>query len=1238
MGLDVDLSKLTSAHGATYQSSADGADMMECLNGTRTDILYTIEGWTKDLHGKALFWLSGMAGTGKSTIARTVAGSLDKRNHLGASFFFKRGAGDRANSRMLFPTILAQLVAIIPEIGPLVAPILKGHPMICGENVREQFQWLLPQTVLDLAVKRSLVIVIDALDECDRTTDIGTILGLLAQSKLRYFVTSRHELPIQHGFRGIHVSLHQEFPLEKVTTMTIRQDIRTYLRYRFAKIQAGHNLTCSYTQLPDDWALDSIELVVDLALPLFIVATTVCRFVESQDPRTGLATVLKYWQQGTSLAGLDAVYITILDQAMRGPTFDQDPQKALHKLQELLGPLVLLADSMSPLGLSELLEIPIGELEQTLRRLQSILYIPSSPTLPIQLCHLSFRDFLLKKENNKFYVNPSQMHARLAEQCLKRLARSEALQEDICKQNRPGVRRVEVSWDLVTQVLPSEVAYACRYWIWHFVQSGHTLDDSSRVYKFLKQHFLHWLEALSWLGRLSIAVGYIIQLRSRVNPEKGSNLHAFLKDGWRFLLKWQSCIEVAPLQLYYSALLFTPTGTAIHEAFANRAIELFSLLPRIPSGWGAELQTLEGHKNRPMALAYSFDGTVLASAPLREPVRLWNTQTGETIQRLEGGDGKQAVVFSHNAKMVAAASPNGHIWIWSADSGEMIYVLKDFSAGLPVFAPNGEVCGSASHNGVSLQLLSAQTREEIKTISRDNTRIDLVAVSPNGKVLAFSKDKSVQVSNIHTGVILASIDKHDSKILAIIFSQNGELLATHDGHKLRLWDIQTGVCKSRLDVLRPTIDGISISLSVDSKIAATTHSSFVHLWDTSTGKQLQELPRHIGMASSAAFSPDGEVLATSSNAPAVQLWNIQSSSWKDDSHCHTSVVQAMSSSSDGKLVASISEDSILIWDVEIGQQSMALSTSIFKTRLWERGLTLSTDGQSMIAWSEAGTVVAYDFRAHEWTVVEPGGTDGTIEQVLLSPDGKLVAVSFHQGAVHVWDLTSVQKIRDMKGDGLKTLWFAFSPDSKLLALGCANYGTLQVLNILEDSEATEVQKHPSCGIYVMVFSPDGAKLASGSKDGAIQLWNVHTKGRIYELRGHRQWVMALAFSSNREVLASSGWDDTIRLWNTRTGTAIFSIETSGYATRLDFNPRGDLLNTDIGSFQMNTDLQLRPLLLFINEWIQYRSQDLLWLPPEYRESCSVICGKTIVLGQRSGAVSFFRLNGRSEYLTSLNPT
>lgn len=186
-------------------------DEGECLEGTRTELLSDIASWGSALSSPCIFWLDGMAGTGKSTISRTAAASFSRQRTLAASFFFKRGAGYRGNSRRLFTTISWQLASTIPSLATRIKRAIDEEPTVSEKTIEKQFHHLLLQPLRGLKQheykKPCFVIVIDALDECDGEGDIEVILKLLPTVKeikslnLRFLLTSRPELPTLLGLR-----------------------------------------------------------------------------------------------------------------------------------------------------------------------------------------------------------------------------------------------------------------------------------------------------------------------------------------------------------------------------------------------------------------------------------------------------------------------------------------------------------------------------------------------------------------------------------------------------------------------------------------------------------------------------------------------------------------------------------------------------------------------------------------------------------------------------------------------------------------------------------------------------------------------------------------------------------------------------------------------------------------------------------------------------------------------------
>jgi hypothetical protein len=198
--------------------------------------------------------------------------------------------------------------------------------------------------------------------------------------------------------------------------------------------------------------------------------------------------------------------------------YDYREKEELYKiLKAILGAIVILFSSLSAVSLARLLHIPKEDIDQILDDLHSILEVPEDQSHPIRLHHPSFRNFLLDKQrcyDQHFWVNEKEAYSALAESCLRLM--SDNLKKDICDLRTPGAQASKVDSYRVEQSLPADLQYACQYWVQHLQRSEVRLYDNGQVHVFLQEHLLHWLEALSLIGKASIAVLAVVSLESLV--------------------------------------------------------------------------------------------------------------------------------------------------------------------------------------------------------------------------------------------------------------------------------------------------------------------------------------------------------------------------------------------------------------------------------------------------------------------------------------------------------------------------------------------------------------------------------------------------------------------------------------------------------------------------------------------------------------------------------------------------
>ncbi|OCK77258.1 hypothetical protein K432DRAFT_259588, partial [Lepidopterella palustris CBS 459.81] len=571
---------------AAFNSSDKEHDAL-CLQHTRVDVLDQIRTWADGVDERCIFWLNGMAGTGKSTIARTIAREYYNQERLGASFFFSRGTEDRSHAGKLFTTIAVQLANVSPMLKEHICTAIAKHNDIANQSQRDRWKHLIlqPLSVWTAPPNQSpLILVIDALDECDDDKDVQRILQLFAEMKslspmqLRVFVTSRPETPIRLGFQDIPSILHQDLVLDNVPREIIDHDIAIYFRHELKNIELS---------------VQRVECLIDRAYGLFIWAATACRYIKGGKhfAEKRLSLILNGKMSGKSPEKvLDEIYIKILSDLIRGEYEDDEMEELFIRFRRIVGAIAILFNPLSTEALSELLK-PTQGVKQMLGDLHSVLKVPESPTYPIRLLHPSFRDFILAKErcqDPQLWVDEKEAHKTLADACIRIM--SVRLRRDICGLRAPGTLAKDIQAYQIEQYLPAELQYACRFWIEHLLKSDTQFLDKGQVHIFLREHLLHWLEALSLIGKVSEGVLSIISL-----GKKSPSLYAFLYDAKRFVLNNRSIIEYAPLQIYCSALVFAPQRSLVRKEFEQQMPSWIPGLPKVQEEWSLALQTLEGH-------------------------------------------------------------------------------------------------------------------------------------------------------------------------------------------------------------------------------------------------------------------------------------------------------------------------------------------------------------------------------------------------------------------------------------------------------------------------------------------------------------------------------------------------------------------------------------------------------------------------------------------------------------------
>ncbi|KAF5243389.1 hypothetical protein FANTH_8211 [Fusarium anthophilum] len=1204
--------KLVSELVSTHSARCDSEDVKKsprCEPGTRARILELIQNWADQDSGLPLLWLIGPAGTGKSTLARSVIDSLEVKKRLVAGYMFKRGEQDRNDTNRLFSTLATQLADTVSLFRESLRNSLEGldKDAIDKSSLENQFEKLLwnPLESLEFTEANHLprIVIIDALDECERLENLTRILGLFSKLctsstlPLRVFITSRYAPEIVEAFepllqnKTVHtLELHREFSGDTAL------DIRNFLEARLADIKYKRRVQ------KDPWpTIDELDRLVQLSTtpePLFIYAATLCRFVS--DKNRGPIQQLIMWLEQGSKSQLHQIYSPILDQAFSG--FDEEEFR--HKLR-FLGTIVLLARPLSAKSLTLLLRTDLDEISWWVPRLYAVLHVPSELYQPIQLLHKSFSDFLTSDQDSAsstYRINTVEIHANLAEACIQCMEAK--LRQDICKVQKPGTTNGEIATNLIHSCIPAELEYACTYWFLHLKRSDRSL--SSFAYTFLYEHLLHWIEVLSLLGRLA-----------------DGDFIPFVQDS-----------------IYGSSIFFSPTGSIVRQRFWHQRIPKTGDIQGVEAHWSARLQVIQNSGRtvhfhvfspnyhflasavesgfgeseiqlrsninigthlyalpftgtRIEAIAFSADSRHLAAADFDGHIKLWDVKSGHT-QQMDIG---YAIAFSPCGTIIASSARERiHLWVLETGASE-ITLIEDGTVSALAFTPDGSTLASPQH------LWDTTKPQERQTSGGDSQCITRIVSSPDGQFLASaSRDKTIQIWNTSTLVRRWNFAWDAKDILELSFSSDSKLLGSFSEDKqLCVWSITSGVRKEEFPC------SISdVAYSSDGQIVASTYwiefGGEVALWEAATGRNLCILDgtrtlvpgketelrekkklRKLSSSQSTTFAkPEAAVLL---QAPEL-VGNTRGYSSPTFSH-------------DGHRVAAIRSNGSL--------------------DLWE----ISTGGQ------------------RRWCPI-----DSTVNKIIFSPDSQLIA-ALGNSEVFLWRITGSEPPQIL---AIKAKTAEFFSDGKLLVIAGSEVTVWDVATGSLQHTLGDLEGRP----MALCVSPHGRMIAVSSSDQFVRVWNVPSRPKAHFTLSQKEIVTTIALSPNGKFLATGSEHGLVRLWDTSSGTqSTWAIRQEGLIRAIKVLPNELLVSvSDLPPFfnlwndmkprvhryrtiSTTTEKLLERVpydigLRYDGNWIMQGSENLLWVPPQYRPLDGSVKGwvsgnsATIFIGSVSGHVIKFQ--------------
>ncbi|KAJ8455028.1 hypothetical protein ONZ51_g12681 [Trametes cubensis] len=956
-----------------------------CYENTRVEVLSSLCSWLRPEHpplsDQPILWLYALAGSGKSTIAWTIADRWKRDNLLGASFFCARD-GQRSNVNCVFRTIAYQLALRFPEFQEQLTKILKTDPDLQCIEVRQATP----------PFPACVAVVIDALDECTDNNAVSTILKSLALyidqlAPLKFLITSRPEENIARGFllQSLDENTHR-LALNKIPEELTKRDITVFLRSRLAAIGKDFDLGASWP------APQRLENLVGLSELLFIFAALAARYIEDQaemDPEGRLTSLLSTGNAVATKGGsttspfpiLDALYIQVLDAAARKLGAILKSQ-----LKLVLGTIVLAEQRLSPTTLDVLLGLSSGTVRRVLLVLSAILIIPDrkDDTTPIGIIHLSFPNFLVdptRCTDQSFLVRPRIQHSHIASRCL---ATMKALKYNILGleivSEHDRVLNSEIT-DLPARLsrnIPAALEYACRYWTRHLCEAEVCEDLLTALEEFCTCHILHWLEALSLLGCVDSAVEdlQLVQtclkasifersyellcdaypaVHRQTQSLRATDVPSLLYDCERAVRAYYPIISTSAMYMYLTIALFAPLDTPIRRIAAKKRATLAALafspdgicvacaktngtIELLNAHTGAELQNLNSHYGeRIEGLSFSPTSKELLSGSSDGTVNLWDVATGANLNTWKAHSRYQcvtSVAWSLDGSLAASASNDKTVRVWRMSSPEKMTVLQH-GDGVHnvVFAQDGDLL-SGSHDKTckvwdtrSIGWDTETAIEPIRTLEHDSVVLR-VAVSPdsclvacgllNDEIVLWTKSDGQRVRSL----------QGESEVNFLAFYPSGLLAAAYMGSPITLWDVSTGArVKSAGNVGARAAAFASDSVH----IAHTTDGQLhIHLWPSELKQNAIRTTSIAGKLEQLAGRPPTEDREPLGNPPTS--------------------VKAAATSPTRKLVLAVYKDELRVYETSTGRCM--------------RTIEHSSGGYAFVAWSPTGRLFACTGKDH----------------------------------------------------------------------------------------------------------------------------------------------------------------------------------------------------------------------------------------------------------------------------------
>jgi WD40 repeat protein len=351
-------------------------------------------------------------------------------------------------------------------------------------------------------------------------------------------------------------------------------------------------------------------------------------------------------------------------------------------------------------------------------------------------------------------------------------------------------------------------------------------------------------------------------------------------DGIQFLHAFSGVIAAAAMHTYISALPLASPDTLLFKNYITESVAERPWVVSTDGPWSCA-RILRGHFHGVLSVAFSPDGSQIASGSRDQTIRIWDARIGQVIGEPFRGqiDWVWSVAWSPTSPRITCCSGRAVV-IWDTNAREKVASFEghEYSILCVAYSPDGSRLASGSRDS-EIRIWNADTGEMVgEPLVGHSNYVRSITFSPDGKQIASgSEDQTVRIWDARTGLAIGKpLPGHTHYVNSVAWSPNGYLLASgSEDATIRLWDIQTRHLIFELQGHSTSV--ASVAFSPDgSKLASGSSDGTIRLWDPRSAKCLEcirvDKPSQGGSVNSIAFSPDGLRIASGSDDKTVRVW------------------------------------------------------------------------------------------------------------------------------------------------------------------------------------------------------------------------------------------------------------------------------------------------------------------------------------------------------------------------------